>query len=257
MKSVLEITEEVEKEEDVSVNEFWRRCKFNIDENYEYVPKSIVFSAFSNLIYYGIAAPVLSVLTKIVYDFKIEGKENLENIQTGAISVSNHVLVLDCAMIGLACEDKKIYYTTIEDNFKIPFIRRLIKLLRAIPIPENLNNKKGFIKAVDDILNHNGLLHFYPESSLISYCNKIRNFKNGAFDLAVRNNVPIIPMVYSFRQPKGIRRFIKRKPDVTLTILKPISCEENELTLKQKAYKLKGEVYCKMQEELERKNAMW
>lgn len=31
---------------------------------------------------------------KLFYDFKVEGKENIKNLKTGAISVSNHVLVL-------------------------------------------------------------------------------------------------------------------------------------------------------------------
>ena len=229
MKGVIENIESIEELENLEHNEntniidLWTPCEFNIDENYEYVPKEdSIFSICSDFIYYGIAYPILKVLTKIIYDFKIEGQENIENLEDGAISVSNHVLFLDCAMIGLAFKDKKIYYTTQEESFKIPFVRKLIKLLRAIPIPKGIENKKYFIKAISNLLKEKNIVHVYPEASLWPYFKKIRNFKNGAFDMAVRNQVPVVPCVFIFREPTGIRKRFKKKKDVTLKILKPV-----------------------------------
>ena len=229
MKGVMENVEDIkelenlEQDENVNIINLWTPCEFNIDENYEYVPKEdSIFSICSDFIYYGIAYPILKVLTKIIYDFKIEGQENIENLEDGAISVSNHVLFLDCAMIGLAFKDKKIYYTTQEESFKIPFVRKLIKLLRAIPIPKGIENKKYFIKAISNLLKEKNIVHVYPEASLWPYCQKIRNFKNGAFDMAVRNQVPVVPCIFIFREPTGIRKRFKKKKDVTLKILKPV-----------------------------------
>ena len=184
-------------DENENIIDLWQPLEFNIDKNYEYVPKDKLFLMASNLIYYVIAYPILKILMKIIYDFKIEGRENIKNVDSGAISVSNHVLFLDCAMVGLSYGRRKIYYTTQEESFKIPFVRKLIKLLS-----------------------------FYPEAALWPYCDRIRKFKNGAFDLAVRNNVPVITIVFTFREPTGIRRIFKFKKDVTLKILKPIKCEE-------------------------------
>lgn len=238
---------EQEKDENSHIIHLWEPLEFNIDENYEYVPRGLLFSIFSNFIYYGIAFPILKVLTKVVYDLKIEGKENIKNLQGGAVTVSNHVLVLDCAMVGLGCGKRKIYYTTGEGSFKIPFVKDLIKVLRAIPIPEKIKNRKYFIKAIDDILQKGEFVHFYLEASLWPYYKKIRKFKNGAFDFAVRNKVPVIPMVFTFRKPKGIRRFLKRKKDVTLTILKPIICDEGNDNKKQEIENLKQRVHQEME----------
>lgn len=213
--------------ENENIINVWHPLNFDIDENYEYVPKSSIFQFFSDLLYYLIAYPILYVLTKVIYDLKIEGKENLENIETGAISISNHVLILDCAMVGLALKDKRVFYTTQEDSFKIPFIRKLIRLLRAIPIPVENKNKPHFINALHDILYNKNIVHFYPEAALWPYYIKIRNFKTGAFRFAIRNNVPIIPMVFTFREPKGFRKLFKRKKDVTLKILEPIKYEKS------------------------------
>ena len=234
-------------EENEHVIHLWEPLEFKIDENYDYVPNNLIFS---NLLYYGIAFPILKLLTKIIYDLKIEGIENIKKVDGGAISVSNHVLILDCAMVGLAFGKRKIYYTTQEGSFKIPLVRKLIKYLRAVPIPENINNRKYFIKAMNNVLENGDIIHFYPEASLWPYCKKIRNFKNGAFDFAVKNNVPIIPMAYKFRKPEGYRKIFKIKPDVTLSILKPIEANMNEDNIKVCIEELKIKVKRAMEEEL-------
>lgn len=224
----------------------WEPLEFNIDEKYEYVPKSHIFKFFSNLIYYGIAFPILKLATKLVYDLKIEGKENIRNLNGGAVSVSNHVLILDCAMVGLASGLKKVYYTTLEDSFKIPFVRKLIKLLRALPIPKDITNKKHFINEVNHLLQTGNIVHVYPEVALWPYCDKIRNFKSGAFSFAVNNNVPVVPIVIKFREPKGIRKLFKKKKDVTLAVLKPIMQEQSE-DKKKDIEELKNKVHEAMQ----------
>lgn len=245
MKEALE--EEVQdiynENEHIIDMENWESLEFEIDEDYEYVPKSKIFEKLSNMLYYGLAVPVLYVVTKAIYDLKIEGKENIQNLEKGAVSVSNHVLFLDCAMVGLAMEDKRIYYTTLEDSFKIPVVRKLIKLLRAIPIPKENKNKVNFMKAVDEILQNENIVHFYPEAALWPYYWNIRNFKNGAFRFAIKNDVPIVPMVFTFRRPSAIRRTFKKKPDVTLTILKPIKYNKHNEDIKAGINDLKNEVY--------------
>ena len=149
-KYFIEEISELTESENEDVIHLWEPLELNIDENYKYIDNDKIFSFFSNLLYYGIAFPILTILNKILYDLKIEGKENIKNLQTGAISISNHVLILDCSMIGLAYGiHKKIYFTTREGSFKIPFVRRLIKLLRAVPIPTKLKNKEYFIKGID------------------------------------------------------------------------------------------------------------
>ena len=199
------VMEKIEEDIDDIASEF-RICDFNIDKNYEYVKTDFLFNLISNIVYYVIAIPILTVLIKILYNFRIEGKENIDKIEKGAISISNHVLVLDCAMIGLAFgRKKKVFYTTQEESFKIPFVRKLIKLLRAIPIPKKIENQKNFIKEINNQLNENNIIHFYPEAILKTYCEEIRNFKNGAFNLAIKNNVQILPLVFVFVNPTGIR----------------------------------------------------
>ena len=64
----LDKIEELEdiQDENEHIIDLWEPLEFNIDENYEYVPKSKVFSLLSNGLYYGIAFPILKVLMLIV-----------------------------------------------------------------------------------------------------------------------------------------------------------------------------------------------
>ena len=169
-----------------------------------------------------IAYPILIFITKFFYGFKIEGRENLEGITSGKVTVSNHVHPLDCTMVGLANAPQKTFYTSLETNFKIPVVRRIIKLLNAVPIPKNIKYTKAFMDSIDELLRNNKTVHFYPEGSLWPYYEKIRHFKNGAFDFAVRNNVPVVPMVIKFNKPKKISNLIKTRTTITLVIQKPI-----------------------------------
>lgn len=236
--------------EDINENShiinLWEPLDFNIDENYDYVPDNIIFKFFSNLLYYGIAFPILTVLTKLVYNLKIEGKENIKYLSGNFITVSNHVLFLDCAMVGMALGKRNVYFTTLEGSFKIPFVRKLIKLLKALPIPTKISNKKHFMKAINTILSKGGVVHFYPEASMWPYCNRIRHFKDGAFDFAVRNDVPVVPMVFKFHEPKGFRKVFKNKPDVTLKILEPINCTSELDNYRDKVQFMKNTAFDRM-----------
>ena len=207
--------------EDSHILHFWQPCKFEIDENFNFVNDNFLFNTFSNLLYM-IAYPILIFITKFFYGFKIEGRENLEGITSGKVTVSNHVHPLDCTMVGLANAPQKTFYTSLETNFKIPVVRRIIKLLNAVPIPKNIKYTKAFMDSIDELLRNNKTVHFYPEGSLWPHYEKIRHFKNGAFDFAVRNNVPVVPMVIKFNKPKKISNLIKTRTTITLVIQKPI-----------------------------------
>ena len=234
--------------EDSHVLHFWQPCKFEITDDFDYVNDNFLFNIFSNLLYI-IAYPLLIIINKFFFGFKIEGKENLEDVDTGKVTVSNHVHPMDCTMVGLANAPQKTFFTSLETNFKIPVVRKIIKLLNAIPIPQNIQYTRDFMNSIDELLKDNKTIHFYPEGSLWPYHDKIRHFKNGAFDFAVRNNVPVVPMVFKFNKSKKINNLIKTRTTITLVIQKPIY--PNKLLAKKDAIiDLKERVYNSMCDEL-------
>lgn len=245
----IETIEENLENEDEHILNMWTPLDIEIDEDYDYVKEGILFKAASTLLYI-IVWPILVIYNKVMYNFKIYGRENLTKIKTGKITVSNHVHPMDCTMNAIANTPKSLYFVSIKSNFEIPVIRHIIRLLHAFPIPDGVCNKEKFFLSINKLLKENKTVHFYPEASLWPYYKKIRKFKNGAFKLAVENNVPIVPMVYKFVKPYGIRKYIKKKPFIELHVLSAIYPDQN-LNKKQATEKLKNDVYLKMKQELE------
>lgn len=247
----LENIEEIEKNslnEDEHIINMWTPLSFEINDEYKYINNGFLFNLVSTILYI-IAYPILFVYNKIMYNFKIYGRENLKEVETGKITVSNHVHPMDCTMNAIANAPDIMYFLSLKSNFEIPVIGYIIKLLHALPIPAEIKKKEKLFKDMSKILKNNETIHFYPEASLWPYYKKLRKFKNGAFRLAVENNVPIVPMVYKFVKPYGIRKLIKKRPFIELHILPAIYPDIN-LDKKEATEKLKNIVHEKMEKEL-------
>ncbi len=245
----IEEIEENLKYEDEHIINMWRPFKFKIKDNYKYVRKNILFKIASKTLYF-IIFPILLVYNKIMYGFKIYGRENLKIIKKGRITVSNHVHPMDCTMNAIAVGPRSLYFPTLKSNFEIPGVRHIIRLLLAFPIPDKKSQKENFLNAIYDLLENNKTVHFYPEASLWPYYKKLRKFKSGAFSIAVEKDVPIIPMVYKFVKSYGFRKYLKKKPCIELHILEPIY-GDNNLGRKEAVEDLKNKVYCNMKRVLE------
>ena len=219
-----------------------------MNEKGDLLHSSIIYKVLSSLLYV-IAYPILIVVTKIWYGLKIEGRENLNKMGDEYITVANHINIIDCAMIALSIFPRVPYFLTLQSNLEIPFIKYIVTLLRGIPIPRKKSGKEKMVNTVNRLLQNGEIVGIYPEGKLIPYYDGIREFKNGAFNFAVKNQVPILPIVFTYREPEGIMRCIKRKPFITLTILEP-EYPKKETNI-ENVEELKNRVHSKM--ELERR----
>ena len=207
---------------------------------------SIIYKILSSILYL-IAYPILFVITKIWHGLKIEGRENLDKVGDEYIAVANHINMIDCAMLTLAIFPRVPYFLTLQSNLEIPIIKYIVMLLRGIPIPRNKSGKEKMINTIDGLLAKGEVVGIYPEGHLIPYYDGIREFKNGAFNFAVKNQVPVLPIVFTYREPEGIIKLIKKKPFITLTILEP-EFPRKERTI-ENVEELKNRVQRKMKAE--------
>ena len=113
-----------------------------INDDYEFIPKNL-FIDFITYILIRLIALILNFIAKIFLGFKISGKENLIK-DRGVVTVSNHIHYIDWFLISLKTFPRKTYFPTLEENFKIPFIRHIIKLLHGVPFSK-IKNGKSFI----------------------------------------------------------------------------------------------------------------
>lgn len=211
---------------------------------------SIIYKILSSLLYL-IAYPILFIITKLWLGLKIEGRENLSKLGDEYITVANHINMIDCAMIVLSIFPRIPYFLTLKSNLEIPFIKYLVMLFRGIPIPRRIKEKEKMVNTIDKLLKNGEVVGIYPEGHLIPYGDSIRTFKNGAFAFSVKNQVPILPIVFTYREVNDIRRFIRKKPFITLTILKPEY--PNKEISKDSIIELRDRVYKKMNSERRKK----
>lgn len=239
--------EQLDINDDEQIFHMWEPLDFKIRDDYEFVKKDFLFNTVSDILCILIY-PILWIINKIMFGFRIEGKENLEKVNGGKITISNHIHPMDCTMNGLIAFPERLYFLSLRTNFNIPIIRYLIRILYAIPIPEEKSKKEKFFSQIKDAIKQGKTIHIYPEGALWPYCEKIRKFKKGAFKLAAEANCPIVPIVYKFEEPSGIFKLYKNKKCIYAKILDPIY-PDNSININDRCTKLVNEVTESMKNE--------
>lgn len=222
MKEIEEVNyEELNLKGDEQVFHMWEPLDFEIKDGYKYIIDNKLFNAFSDLLAI-IATPILWIINSVLFGFDVQGVDNLRKVSGGKVTISNHIHPMDCTMNGLINFPERTYFPTLATNFKIPFIRHLIRILYAIPIPKKVTQKEKFFEEIKKALLDGKTVHMYPEAALWPYYEKLRPFKKGAFKMAVDANCPIVPILYEFKEPEGILALYKRKKCIHARVLEPV-----------------------------------
>ena len=106
-----------------------------------------------------------------------------------------------------------------------------------------------FIKAVNTILTRGDFILVYPEQSMWWNYRKPKPLKNGAFNLAVRSNVPVIPIFITMEDSEIIGEDGFPVQEYTVNISEAIypdeglSEKENINMLRDKNYEVWKEIY--------------
>ena len=231
------------------------RKKLVVDENYEFLPKNIFFRFFSAVLRV-LAVGFMYLYNTVVFGMKVEGRKNLKGLPSkGFVSVCNHVHGLDCTMVACALGVTSLYYPSRKGNLDLPWRKRLIHILGAVPIPpSSVKAFQNFQKAMATVLREGKVVHIFPEGYLKPYHPELREFKRGAFKLAYDNRVPVVPLVISYRQSTGWRKLTNRKPLLTISIIKPL-LPDPDLQEKEEIKRLLNASYHEMAERLESRPA--
>lgn len=188
---------------------------------------------------------------------EVNGIENLEKVETGAIITCNHFNPFDCFSIeevfrnSKQSKTKKLYKVIREGNYtNFPGLYGFFfRNCDTLPLSSNKRTMIEFMKAVDKILQKGDFILIYPEQSLWWNYRKPKPLKNGAFNLASRNNVPIIPIFITMEDSDTIGEDGFPVQEYTININEPIypdenlSKKENTEIMKQKNSQVWKQVY--------------
>jgi 1-acyl-sn-glycerol-3-phosphate acyltransferase len=158
-------------------------------------------------------------ISKLLLRRKIDGNNNMPR-RGPCIVVANHVNLLDSPLIGISL-GRRAYFMAKADLFRSRIIGWLAEQFGAFPVAKGrLNRRAG--RTATELLANGQVLIIYPEGQR-SLDGKLGQAYSGAALLAIRSNVPIVPVgIIGTAQLKGKWWFLHR-PKITFNIGQPFT----------------------------------
>lgn len=222
----------------------------DVEHGYAFLDRSLK-ARLLNAVFYAAIFTLVAFLQKFRYGLRVEGREHLREIRRhlkrGAITVCNHVYRWDFLAVVNAVGFRRLWFPARAQHLE-GADAVLIRGVGGIPIPSTLAALRRFNAAFDELHARGEWLHVFPETSRWEFYEPIRPFNLGAFKMAVRYQVPLIPMVITYREPKGFHKLLGTKhPLLTIHIGKALLPEDFAgLSKSEAAKKMRLEAHAQM-----------
>ena len=167
---------------------------------------------------------------------EINGLENLYLLKdTGFIITCNHFNPLDTFTVEYVFNNykynkkQKLYKVIREGNYtNFPgFYGFLMKNCNTLPLSENKHVLKEFLDSTKVLLEKKQAVLIFPEQSMWWNYRKPKPLKTGAFNIAYRNNVPILPIFITMEDTSIVGDDGFNIQAYTVNINPPIYPDEN------------------------------
>ena len=198
---------------------------------------------------------LVRLVNRLIFRLKIEGRERLRQVRS-ALVVSNHTLVLDPGIIAQVLRPQRTHFTMLEETACIPLLGTFVRLLGAIPIPAGSGSVRILERTLRAGLHELPFVHVFPEGECYLWNQEIKEFQPGAFYLACRLRLPVVPVTTVLHQRRWLGRAsfcfagrrIRIPPQVTVVIGEPVYPDGTaERSLKREAMEMSREIRCVMQ----------
>lgn len=182
------------------------------------------------------------------WKINIEGSQKIDD-RNPYIIISNHLSNADIPLISNLPWEMK--WVAKKELFDVPVLGRMMKLAQDISVDRESSNKRaGVFSKCSFYLKNNCSVMFFPEGTR-SRDGRMKKFSLGAFDLAIKEKIPILPLVIDGTQdclPKKTWVFTTNAY-VNLKVLDPVSTEnldkEDSLELMRR---VRGEMLAQLTE---------
>jgi 1-acyl-sn-glycerol-3-phosphate acyltransferase len=195
MKERPEIPEEkfIEVKNNTKKIDFTKRYKFLYFEWWFYLLTLPIF----------MIAYVLVAFSAVFFGLRVKGRKHFRSMRgKGFITVSNHCHFFDTVLANFVYFPRRIYISVVQRNFEVPFVRWVLRVLKAFPIPASPVGFKMITEPVGEAIRRGHAVLFLPEGELVHLSQTIHRFRPGAFYQSYIHQTPILPMVYTMRRRK-------------------------------------------------------
>ena len=168
---------------------------------------------------------LVQLVDRLVFRLKIEGREQLQRVAS-AMLVSNHTLVLDPGIIAHVLRPHRTCFTMLEETACIPLLGTYVRMLGAIPIPTRTAAMRNLERTIHRNLQDLPFVHVFPEGECYLWNQEIKDFRLGAFYLACRLHLPIVPVTTVLHERRWLgrttfrfgNRILRVPPRVTVVV---------------------------------------
>ena len=193
-----------------------------VGKDFPFVHRSFLWNLLSFIVYYLIAAPIAFLVCKLYLGLRFENRKVLRSLRkTGYVLYGNHTRAIDALIPPMAAFPKKAYIIAGPDAVSLPGLKNIVQMLGAIPLPSDFSGMRNFMSAVSLRLQKKNCLAIYPEAHIWPFYTGIRPFSDASFLYPVKEKVPAVAMVTTYRRRRGLFRFCE-KPGMTVTFSEPI-----------------------------------
>ena len=185
---------------------------------------------------------------------EIVGIENFKKVEGGAFLTCNHFNPYDNYAVYRSIKPHlkgRLYKVIREGNYtSFPGLYGyFFRHCNTLPLAENYEVMKEFLSGVKYHLEKGRKILIYPEQAMWWNYKKPRPLKDGAFSMAVKNKVPVIPFFITmtdseFYAPDGFK-----VPEYHIFISEPIypdeslSAKQNAAAMKEKNFAVWKDIY--------------
>ena len=225
--------------------------------------KIVAFTAsfLPSRVIFQITLLLVRLVDWLIFRLRIEGRENLLKAQR-ALLVSNHTLVLDPGIIAHVVRPFRSYFTMLEETACIPWLGTFVRLLGAVPIPAKAAAMRILERAIRSELADLPFVHVFPEGECYLWNQQIQPFQLGAFYLACRLGLPILPVTTVLHERRWFGRqsfhlagvVLRIPPQVTVVVGRPVCpLPKDGVSLKNASIDLSRSVRSIMQQTIDRR----
>ncbi len=180
----------------------------------------------------------------------MEGGENLRLLKdTGAVITCNHFGIPDNYIlyhcIQNSLKKKRLYKVIREGNYTGfgGLFGFLFRNCNTLPLSSNRRTMVNFMSAADTLLRRGEAVLIYPEQGMWWNYRKPRPFKIGAFKIAVRAGVPVLPTFITMKDDETkLDEHNYPLQHYTLHVMPPVYPDKT-LSEKQAAEKMKEDTF--------------
>ena len=137
---------------------------------------------------------------------EVVGAEHFAALSCGAVVTCNHFNPFDSIAMHVAYEaaghkKRKLYRVIREGNYTSfgGFYGYLMRNFYTLPLSSNRKTMQKFVGATDTLLRDGNFVLIYPEQSMWWNYRKPKPLQKGAFSIAAKNGVPILPVFITMK----------------------------------------------------------